>query len=278
MSETLNSLEVLEPSEAAVADTRRRLLRGLGMVGVTAGAGLLAACAGGINNIPPVDNSPLTDANILNFALNLEYLEAEFYTVATTGKTIDQIGIGVSGTGTQGSTTGGKQVAFSDTRLQAVAQELAFDEQAHVRLLRGALGSSSVARPAINLNALGIGFNSETEFLTLARAFEDVGVTAYGGAAPLLQSKAYLGVAAQILAAEALHSGDIRLLVVQRKISVGALDSFDVPPTSSSYFPVDGNALAMIRTPRQVLDVVYGAVGAAQGGFFPNGMNGRINK
>jgi hypothetical protein len=68
-----------------------------------------------------------------------------------------------------------------------------------------------IAKPAINLDALGIGFGSQEEFITFARAFEDVGVSAYGGAAPLISSKTYLGVAARILTAEALHTGHLRL-------------------------------------------------------------------
>ena len=156
----------------------------------------------------PCDSAP-TDADILNFALNLEYLEAEFYTVATTGRTLEQSGLGISGTGNAGMTTGGNQVAFTDNITRDVAMELARDEQAHVALIRSAfaaMGAQPIAKPAINLTALSLGFANQTEFLTLARIFEDVGVTAYGGAAPLIQNKDILGVAARILATEALHA------------------------------------------------------------------------
>src|ERR1700733_13246128 len=102
--------------------------------------------------------APLTDVDILNFALNLEYLEAEFYSFATTGKSISDSSTGVTGgtsvvvtgSGTAGMTTGGKQVAFTDTVTQAVAQELAANEVAHVALLQGAikgLGGTPIARP-----------------------------------------------------------------------------------------------------------------------------------
>ena len=87
----------------------------------------------------------------------------------------------------------------------AIANEIASDERLHVSLIRGALtaaGAMPIARPAINLNALGVGFAGITDFLQLARAFEDVGVTAYGGAAPLISDKTILGVAARIALAE----------------------------------------------------------------------------
>jgi len=167
-----------------------------------------------------------TDFDILNFALNLEYLEAEFYTVATTGQTISQIGMTVTGSGASGATTGGSQVALTGTAL-AIAQEIAKDEQTHVKFIQTAiasLGGTSIAKPAINLGALGIGFSSLASFLTLARAFEDIGVTAYGGAAPLISSKVVLGYAARILAVEALHSGNIRLQIAQNNIQTTALD------------------------------------------------------
>jgi hypothetical protein len=135
-----------------------------------------------------------------------------------------------------------------------------------------------VAKPAINLEALGIGFANFREFLQLARAFEDVGVSAYAGAAPLITSKAYLQVAAQILAVEALHSGNIRKQVQEHLVPTTPVDSLDVlpPPSGKNFFTVNSQALAIIRTTSQVLSIVYGG-GTTSGGFFPDGVNGVIN-
>jgi len=231
-----------------------------------------------------VQAQAITDVDILNFALNLEYLEAEFYTRVTTGKTIEEIGIAVGGTGTPGPTYGGNKVNFWDGLLDldaattmAIAEELAYDEQQHVLLLRAALGSAAVAKPTINLEALGIGFANFAQYLQLARAFEDVGVSAYAGAAPLISSKAYLQVAAQILATEALHSGNIRKQVQGHLIPTMPVDSLDVlpPPSGRNFFTVNTQALAIIRTTSEVLKIVYGG-GTSKGGFFPDGMNGVI--
>ena len=224
----------------------------------------------------------VTDADILNFALNLEYLEAEFYTAATQGKTIDQVGIGITGSGTQGGVTGGKQVTFSDQITSDIANQIAIDERAHVALIRGALsaaGATPVARPAINLNALGIGFGNITEFLTLARAFEDVGVTAYAGAAPLITDKMILGVGARIAEVEAEHASAVRQLVARMGVPTMMLDGVDVlpPPSGTKYFSVDMNGLTQVRTPGQVLAIVYAKANATSGGFFPAGANGKLN-
>lgn len=222
----------------------------------------------------------LTDVDILNFALNLEYLEAEFYTVATTGRRIEDAGVGVSGVGTLGGTVGGSVVAM-DNRTMQVARDIANEEQMHVKLLRSALGSAAIAKPAINLAALGIGFASVNEFLTLARAFEDVGVTAYNGAAPLISSRAILASAAGIALTEAQHAGVLRYLVYDRGIAVTQLDNLDVPPLASPngrLFNVQNEGLSPARTPSQVLSIVYAnrTTGASNGGFFPAGFNGTI--
>ena len=261
-------------SIAAKSANRRRFMRTLGIAGTLAGTvGALDLSA----------QSPSMDAAILNFALNLEYLEAEFYTVATTGKTISQIGLTVTGSGSSGATTGGSQVTFTSPVTQAIALELANDEQQHVALIQGALaslGQQAIAKPAINLAALGIGFASQSQFLTLARVFEDIGVTAYAGAAPLIQSSVVLGYAARILAVEALHSGNIRLQVAQNNIATTPLDGADhvPPPSGTLYFTTDSSALVETRTPGQVLYLAFGgAANATSGGFFPNGVNGSLN-
>jgi hypothetical protein len=262
---------------AAEAPDRRRFLQKMGVAGAAAMVG--AAVSSAQTTTPAI-----TDADILTFALNLEYLEAEFYTLATTGKTIDQaVGIAISGSGQTGPTTGGQQVELFTTGLLPLIQEIAADEQAHVKLLRSALtaaGVTPIAKPAINLGALGFGFLNQNDFLQLARIFEDNGVTAYEGAAGLIQSNAYLQAAAAILGTEAEHSGAIRTLSAMWGLPSVTLDGVDYPPPPSGkqYFPTDSNALVRQRTTGQVLFLAYGMkANVTSGGFYPNGVNGKIN-
>ena len=255
-------------------------------------------------------SATVTDADILNFALNLEYLEAQFYTLATTGKTIDQVGIGI--TGGDGSAGGsvtvksGAMVPFTTPLLQQYAMETAMDEQNHVTFLRTALAANAVAMPNIDLmnsfNALaqaaGLGstfdpFASETNFLLGAFIFEDVGVTAYHGAAGLISSKTYLDKAAGILAVEAYHAGSIRTRIfasgsaaqdasakiAAARASLDGTGNDDIgvglSGGAATIVDADSNAIAFSRTTSQVLKIVYGG-GASGGAFFPNGLNGTI--
>ena len=138
-----------------------------------------------------------------------------------------------------------------------------------------------MAKPAINLAALGIGYNNATEFLTLARAFEDLGVSAYAGAAAFIGNRGILTAAARIALTEGQHAGVLRLLISDAGAAVPMVDRIDVPPLGSPggrLFQVDGAGLSTIRTPGQVLAVAYASAtaGTRSGGFFPNGVNGTI--
>src|SRR5215469_10587007 len=178
----------------------------------------------------------IEEQDILNFALNLEYLEAEFYTYATTGKSIKSFGIGTKGPASGsnptagGATTGGKQVTFSDDEhfLHDIASQIGADERAHVVLLRGALGSSDCAMPNIDLAALGFGFGDQNDFLRAARILEDIGVTAYSGAAGMLKTPDIITAAACLLGAEAEHAATIRTQIARLKIATTAMDGVDL--------------------------------------------------
>ena len=271
MESKINLQEVV-----AESPNRRRFVRTLGLAGVAATA---AAHMSG-QSTPAI-----TDADILNFALNLEYLEAEFYSIAVLGKRINELGIGIDGTeGMEGPTTGGRYVSFADTPnyCKELAQQVGEDERAHVKLIRTALkgmGAPYIAKPSINLDALGFGFANEREFFVLSRIFEDIGVSAYGGAAPLLTSKEILGVAARILAAESEHVAAVRLQVARLVDHTAALDGVDIipPPSGSKIVSLDSNGLSAIRTPGQVLYLAYGGANKMSGGFFPQGVNGVLN-
>ena len=180
----------------------------------------------------------IDEADILNFALNLEYLESEVYTYATTGKSISTFGIGSKGRAGGpnpthgGNTVGGRKVNFSDDErlLHDMATQIGADERAHVVLLRGALGSSAVAMPNIDLNALGFGFDNQNDFLRAARILEDIGVTAYSGAAGFLKTPDIMTAAACLLGAEAEHAAAIRTHMARLKIPTTALDGVDLVP------------------------------------------------
>ena len=230
----------------------------------------------------------INEMDILNFALNLEYLEAEFYTFAVTGKSISSFGVGTKGhanatnPASGGTTVGGKKVTFSDELTQNMVAQISADERAHVILLRGALGSSAVAMPNIDLGALSFGFGDQSDFLRAARILEDIGVTAYSGAAGSLKTADIITAAACLLGAEAEHAAGIRSQIARLKIPTTALDGADlVPPPSgeaSQIFSIRvADGLIAKRTAGQVLYLALGGkAGARQGGFFPTGLNGTI--
>jgi len=238
----------------------------LANIGRGALAGTLIASLGTAPTI--AEAKGISDTDILNFALNLEYLEAEFYSYAVNGLNLAAAGMKLGGSGTSGPTVGGAKVAMSDAKMLAITQQIAYDETTHVALLRSVLGKDAIAKPAINLEALNLGFRSPMEFLTLARAFEDVGVSAYGGAAPLISSKETLATAARILAAEAEHTGAIRTLAFQHNVTTPTLDAKDIAVSTSSPLSLDKQGLSIVRTPMEVLAIVKP--------FFPNGLNGAI--
>jgi hypothetical protein len=191
-----------------------------------------------------------TDNDILNFALNLEYLEANYYYIAAFGCTIDKpnaaaitagapaagIPITISGgVGTAGTVTGTgfTKAAIATVAVGSYATETAIEEGKHVLALQKALGSAAVNQPSINLGvgakdawptlatAAGVTggaafspYASDAAFLVGAYVFEDVGVTAYHGAASLLTgTTTTLPVAAGILAVEAYHAGLVRTTI-----------------------------------------------------------------
>jgi rubrerythrin len=246
--------------------------------GRCAALGGVGFATGAVLATPARAQAALTDVDILNLALNLEYLEAEFYTKATTGQTIEEFGLDTSGTGNAGPTTGGRAIAFgSSTR--GIMLEIAQNERDHVEFLRSALGAAAVAKPAINLDALGA-IEEDQPFIALARALEDIGVSAYGGAARYIQNEDFREAAARIALTEAYHAGNLRLIVALKGIPTMQLDPNDYPPPPSGekYFNTSRIGLAKIRTPTRILAFAYaGGAGTSSGGFFPNGVNGPIN-
>ncbi|WP_405059613.1 ferritin-like domain-containing protein [Kribbella sp. NBC_01505] len=286
---------------------RRRFLRSAGAAGIAgvAGAGLLSAGPASASS-EHADAKP-SDGAVLNFALNLEYLEAEFYLRAVRGYGLSAAEI--YGKGKPGGVKGGRKVKFPTKSIRAYAEEIAADELAHVRFLRSALGSAAVARPSIDIDAAftaaataaGLikpgqrfdAYANENNFLLAAYVFEDVGVTAYKGAAPLISNKTYLEAAAGILAVEAYHAANIRTSLVARGLQApsvaisNARDSLDGKSDldqgttyqgKTNIVPTDRNGIAFSRSAGQVLNVVYlNPKAVTKGGFFPHGVNGTIN-
>jgi hypothetical protein len=275
---------------------------GLGLVGAGFLAGMEAPSASAA-----VESNSISDSAILNFALNLEYLEAEFYSYAVHGWGLPSNL--THGKGRRGPVEGGRAVPFKSKGIKQFATEIAKDEYEHVRFLRGALGSAAVARPEINIKssfsaaATAAGlikpgqhfdvFANEDNFLLGAFIFEDVGVTAYKGAAPLISNRTYLGAAAGILAVEAYHAANIRTVLYDRGLAAAAnaisnaRDSLDGPTDDdqgiimngkANIVPTDSNGLAFGRSPGQVLNIVYLTPKvASSGGFYPHGVNGQLH-
>ncbi len=156
------------------------------------------------------------DVGVLNYAYALEQLEAAFYIQVMTSP-----------------------YASMPTAEASYLADIRDHEIAHREFFKAALGSNAIA--ALTVNFTSVDFTSRTSVLATAKAFEDLGVTAYNGAGQLIQNAGYLTVAGKIVSVEARHAALIRDLIS--------------PGSFADSTALDANAMDMARTPPQVLAI-----------------------
>lgn len=130
--------------------------------------------------------SKKNDVNILNFALTLEFLEAAFYKEAVANAAYG-----------------------SDANLKKFAEVVAKHEAAHVKFLKGALGSAAIKSPTFDF---GKAVTDTATFAATAQVLEDTGVTAYLGQVTNVFQAGVLGAAGTIATVEARHAAWIRFI------------------------------------------------------------------
>lgn len=210
-------IEETQEAAAQRAVSRRRFL---GYAGALAGAGMLLQACNNDDNDNPIPDNRINlgsgDVGILNYAYALEQLEAAFYTQV--------IATQYSG------------ITAAET---ALLTDIRDHEVAHREFFKRAIGTAAI--PALEVNFASINFGDRASVLGTAKAFEDLGVSAYNGAGKLITTPDYLVLAGKIVSVEARHAAYIRDL-----ISNG---SFADSTT------VNANGLDMSRDPKAVLDI-----------------------
>jgi Ferritin-like domain len=247
------------------------------------------------------------DISVITVGLNNEYLEAEFYLRALTGKGLspqDTTGAGSTGTVLANAT---RPVTFSNLLIQSIARQLADDELAHVRDVRATFASFGLTPPALPMIDLVNSFQllnteaglnrhfdplqSETDFLLASFFFEENCSSLLVGAIGALQSNALKSTVASLLGDEAAHSGFVRfglgqahaqiiaeankIAQLKQKLAASNTVVFQQLVNNGNLIlsPVGASATVVPLTPQQFMNNVFLSVNAQAGGFFPNGLN-----
>ena len=210
---TLEELDVdgaiRETAEKVDPETRGAFLKkaGIGLGAVALGGGVMGALAR-----PALGATPASDVAILNFALTLEYLEAEFYTQAVAS----------------GALSG---------ELATFARVVKSHEVAHVKFLQKALGSAAVKKPKFDFKGTT---RDSKKFAATAQVLESTGVAAYLGQVGNIKTKAILAAAGSILTVEARHTGWIGSINKGTGDNSPAPDAFDKPKTKAQILAAVG--------------------------------------
>eukprot|EP00882_Tetradesmus_deserticola_P001009 GHRQ01001092.1.p1 GENE.GHRQ01001092.1~~GHRQ01001092.1.p1 ORF type:complete len:409 (+),score=152.07 GHRQ01001092.1:202-1428(+) len=263
---------------------------------------------------------PFFDRDVLNFLANTECLEATFNTYAAFGE-------GLPKSLTPGEVIGGKRAKLSP-EVQAWAEEVALDEQGHVRMVREVLGpDNSVPCPKLDLtggfraffdkalkktsNPQFDPYANDVNFLLATFSLEEIGSTGDKGSILLVSNPGVANAISGLATSASYQSGVDRHFLWQRRnetvpeygmtvqqivMAISNLrDELDGPPEtdqplmngnpnfiavptrSINLVPTDIRGLTFSRTPQQVLRIVTLAGPGDKGGFFPNGVNGKIN-
>ncbi len=210
--ETALEREMLVDKDTGISALSRRKF--LGFAGAASGIVLLASSCKKDDNNDGV-NLGSGDVGILNYAYALEQLEAAFY--------IQVIATPFSGI------TATERIFLTDIRDHEIA---------HREFFKNALGGNAI--PALEVDFSTINFSSRDSFLGTAKAFEDLGVSAYDGAGYLIKDANYLLLAGKIVSVEARHAATIRELI---------------SPNTFLGDSVDANSVNVARTPAEVLTI-----------------------
>lgn len=313
-------------NRAARSLARRDLLRSAGgLIALMAGGSLLGGCGGEeaaassepISFVPGPGSpaagaaSPLViakpETSWLNFALVMQYVGAQFYTLAASGVGVPpglQGGIGV-----QGVVQGGRRVAFVDPDLAQYIGEFGVDQVAVLTDIRARLGPAAAAQPAIDLSTDAFGalgratklggqfdpFAGDTEFLigglivehAVSGAYRSMLTTEVAGTAEVVLTKAMgdsiyrTSLIRALLAAKA--EADPALASTLASV-FAALARLEASPTSqepqstdqasSSVSDGDGQPVPLTRSANEVFRLLYLNAAGASGGLLPLGVNG----
>lgn len=217
-----SQLEQVDPEAYDRLDSRRAVFKHLSGLGQKLTAAALPLAVGAVFNKAYAQTPISTSvADVLNFALKLEYLESYFY----------QQRIGLAGLSTKHTTA---------------LTQIATDEANHITFLRStiaALGATPIADPTLatfDYSAAGRFTDWRTNpntYLALAQSFEDLGVRAYKGAAPLpavMANRTVLTAALSIHAVEARHASHLREMRRAGVTSTTPSQSIPVSPYSAA--------------------------------------------
>lgn len=222
--------ETVDERRESCCEDRRTMLKGICLAAGAAGLGFAKESAAQVAS---------ADVALLNYLLNLEYLQCQFYSYALFGVSMDTNllgGPGAAGFGAQGTVSGGRRMSFPTSMVERLATELRGEQERHVRYLRTLLPGDVVPQPALNIGGGQAGafttmarlagiigpadtfdpYGSETDFLLAAFLLEDVGVTAYRATASQIADPLIADGVAGMMATESQHAGAIRYQLWRR--------------------------------------------------------------
>jgi rubrerythrin len=189
-----------EPVLDMPESNRRSFLKVAGLVGV--GTGLVVGGFGS-SIASAATSGSVSDDDVLQYALALEYLESTFYDIAY------------------------KHVSFNDNRTKQIVGAVRDHEDEHVKILKKALGSKAKKKSDYDIKVEKPSnkvYSSEKMFLSTAATFEEVGVTAYLGQVTHISNGDYLAAAASIEGVEARHSAIFYQLTGKNPFTNGPID------------------------------------------------------
>lgn len=226
MPKSLSETNQMKAGETKISQLSRRKF--LGYASAASGLMIVASACNKeqVMNTNSTQNTNVTadgtvdlgtgDIGILNYAYALEQLEAAFYMMVVS-KPYNNI---------------------SPMEL-AMLTDVRDHEISHREFFKNALGGMAI--PALDFNWSTITFTSRDSVLGTAKAFEDLGVSAYNGAGRLIKSADYLVLAGKIVSVEARHAAAIRDLIANG--------------TFADDTTVDAMGLDMARKPLEVLAI-----------------------